>query len=256
MSLAGKRVLVTRAAGQAADLARELEARGASVVIVPVLEIADPESFAPLDTALRSLASYRAVAFTSANAVERFFTRFYDVLGTCDVAALPEGTRAFAVGPKTAEALARAGIEASALAEDSRGEALARAIKDTLGDVKGVRVLLPRAAAGREELPDGLRAAGARVDAVPVYRTTIPPGAESALRAALAEKPDAITFASPSAASHAVELTGVRALAGIVIAAIGPTTAARVVELGLEKPVVAEKATARSLAEALSARFR
>lgn len=261
MSLAGKRVLVTRAAGQAGDLARELEARGASVVVVPVLEIADPESWAPLDAAIRALSSYRAVVFTSVNAVEKLFARIHQVVGTCDVAALPAEIGAFAVGPRTAEALSRMGIEPAAVPDEFRGEALAEPIARVLGSVAGARILLPRAAAGREELPAALRRAGARVDVVPAYRTLVPEGASRTLRDALAVRVDAVTFASPSAVSHTVEILGGadaarRALAGAMLAAIGPTTAARVEELGLGAPVVAAKATAGALADAVARAHR
>ena len=54
--LAGRRILVTRAAHQAGKLSDGLRALGADPVQVPVLEIRPPESFAALDAALRNLA--------------------------------------------------------------------------------------------------------------------------------------------------------------------------------------------------------
>jgi uroporphyrinogen III methyltransferase/synthase len=248
------KVLVTRAAAQAADLVRELESRGASVVAVPLIEIAPPSSWGALDAALRSLASYRAIAFTSANAVERFFARFYDVLGTCDVAALPAGMRAFAVGPKTAEALAKAGIDAIEVPDESTGDALAQPIARALSHEAEPRILLPRAEDGRDELRGALAKRGFHVDVAPAYRTITPAGAEAALRAALALRIDAITFASPSAVSAFAKLLGKDArslLAGAKVAVIGPTTADRARELGLAPDVIARKATAASMAEAL-----
>ena len=62
------------------------------------------------------------------------------------------------------------------------------------------RLLLPRAAQGREELPDALRAGGARLDAVSVYRTLPAACDASALRNQLVGgELHGLTFASPSA---------------------------------------------------------
>ena len=68
-SLAGRRVLVTRAAHQAGKLSEGLRALGAEPVEVPLLEIHPPESFAALDTALLALGSYDWLILTSANTV-------------------------------------------------------------------------------------------------------------------------------------------------------------------------------------------
>ena len=54
LPLAGRSVLVTRAAHQAGKLSEALRAVGAEPVEVPILEIQPPASFEPLDHALRS----------------------------------------------------------------------------------------------------------------------------------------------------------------------------------------------------------
>ena len=67
--LAGRRVLVTRAAHQAGKLSQGLRALGAEAVEVPVLEIRPPLNFEPLDAAIANLDTYRWLILTSANAV-------------------------------------------------------------------------------------------------------------------------------------------------------------------------------------------
>jgi len=57
VTLAGRRVLVTRAAHQAGKLSDGLRRLGAVPVEVPVLEIRPPQSLEPLDAALRQLDS-------------------------------------------------------------------------------------------------------------------------------------------------------------------------------------------------------
>jgi len=255
-ALTGKRVLVTRAEGQADELVRELGALGAEVVLVPLLAFADPPSFDAIDRAIEGLAGYRAIVFTSTNAVARLRRRAQLRVGSCDVPSLPDGAKVLAVGPRTAAALAERGVAIAAIPDEYRAESLAEELLRIAGPMAGARVLLPRALAGSDDLPERVRAAGGVCDVVAVYRTVLPDGAAARLRAELAKKPDAITLASGSAAEHLVEALGgieeARArLAGVRLAAIGPVTAARVRELGLPEPVVAARARARDLADAL-----
>src|SRR5579863_4932371 len=79
LPLAGRRVLVTRAAHQAGKLSEGLRALGAEPVEVPVLEIQPPANFAPLDHALRSLDAYDWLILTSANAVPIIHVRMSDL---------------------------------------------------------------------------------------------------------------------------------------------------------------------------------
>lgn len=256
-ALSGKRVLVTRAEGQAEELVRELAALGADAVAVPLIAIADPPAWEPVDRAIADLAAYRAVVFTSVNAVTRFWTRLQGRVGACDAPAMPEETRVLAVGPRTAAALAERGVSIAAIPDEYRGESLAEELLRVAAPIRGARILLPRALVGSEDLPERVRAAGGTVDVVPVYRTVLPEGAAALLRAELAKGPDAITLASGSAAEHLVEaLGGIDAarekLAGIRLAAIGPVTAAKIRALGLPEPVVATRARAFDLADALA----
>src|SRR5881296_2932241 len=50
-SVDGKRIVITRSAAKSEVLARELSARGASPVVLPLVSFADPQDFAPLDAA-------------------------------------------------------------------------------------------------------------------------------------------------------------------------------------------------------------
>jgi uroporphyrinogen-III synthase len=121
---------------------------------------------------------------------------------------------------------------------------------------RGRRFLLPRAEQARETLSRGLRAGGARVDAVAVYRTVAAAVDAGALRERLVRgELDALTFASPSAAKRFAELLDDPALAAArrcVVAAIGPVTAAALRKLGLAPDCVAERASGAALVEALA----
>src|SRR5713101_2930984 len=67
--LAGKRVVITRAESQSATLAAALRAHGAEVISLPLIQILPPLDYAALDRALRDLAKFDWLVFTSQNAV-------------------------------------------------------------------------------------------------------------------------------------------------------------------------------------------
>jgi uroporphyrinogen III methyltransferase/synthase len=250
--LAGCRVLVTRSREQAPELASALREAGAEPVVLPLLELAPPADWAAADAALARLRDYDALLFTSVNAVRAFAER-----ATARGVGLRGGAPpVYCVGPSTAAAARSAGLAVQGTPEsrfDAEGllERLAKALPP-----RGRRFLLPRAAEAREALPEGLRAAGARVDCVTVYRTLAAPADAAGLRERLrAGGLDALTFTSPSAAKHFAALLDAEAKAAArrcLLAAIGPVTAEALRNLGLAPDCVAERADGASLVEALA----
>ncbi len=122
-SLAGKSVVVTRAAHQAGALSAALRDLGAQVVEAPSIMVAPPaDAGAALAAAVGRLraGAYAWVAFSSANAVECFFELVPD-------ARAFGATRVAAVGPATADALRRYRVVADLVAEDHSAEGLAAA---------------------------------------------------------------------------------------------------------------------------------
>jgi uroporphyrinogen-III synthase/uroporphyrinogen III methyltransferase/synthase len=251
--LDGRTVVVTRGAGEADALGDRLRALGAAVRELPSIVIGPPESWEPLDAALRDLGRFDWVVFASANGVERTLARMA-ALG------VPPGAladrRLAAVGPATAERLAREVRAPDFVPGEAKGEALAREIA---AQVSGREVLLPRAADGRPELPSGLTAAGARLTAPIAYRTlaapaeTLRPLASWIARGEV----DAVAFASPSAVKAVVGALGEgsRALRQVLLAVIGPTTAAAIRDAGLEAGAMPSEYTAPALADAIAARL-
>ncbi|HEX2924227.1 MAG TPA: uroporphyrinogen-III C-methyltransferase [Chloroflexota bacterium] len=249
-TLSGKRVLVTRTRHQASSLASLLRDQGADPVEVPVLKIVPPESFDEIDRCILRLGGYDWVAFTSGNGVGIFMSR---------VKALGLDARAFgkarlaAIGPATAEELARHGLRADLVPEEYVAERLAEAM--LARGMAGRRVLLPRAGEAREVLSDILEECGAIVDRVVCYNTL--PALEGAdvLRRELASgRIDAVTLASSSTVEYLMEMLGADAIALLdraVIACIGPITAATARKLGLRVDVEASEHTIPGLVKAL-----
>ncbi|HSQ21235.1 MAG TPA: uroporphyrinogen-III synthase [Coriobacteriia bacterium] len=249
--LAGRRVVVTRAAAQARPLVSLLEAAGAEVLVFPAIEIVDPDDFGPADDAIRRLDVYSWAVFTSANAVERFFTRMACV--DKDARAL-HGLRVAAVGPATAEALGAQGIRPDFVPDEYVGEGLLEGLC-IRGVGEGTRVLIPRALEAREVLPEELVARGARVDVVPVYRTVPGAGDPEVLARLAAGEADAVTFTSSSTVREFARLTAGIDLGGVVVACIGPVTAATARELGMDVAVEPSEYTVPALVEALGTHF-
>jgi len=244
-------VVVTRGSGGEDALSARLRELGATVREIPSIAFAPPADPAPLDAALHSLGRFDWAVFASATAVERTVER----LGALGVprAALAE-LRLAAVGPATAERLAREVREPDLVPAQATGAAMAAALAPR---VRGKRVLLPRPAEGRPELLEGLATAGAEVAAVEAYRTV--PAPVEAIRplAAWIEagEVDAVAFASPSAVKAVVGGLGERAalLRRVPLAAIGPTTAQAVREAGFTVGAQPARHTGADLAEAIAA---
>ncbi|MHB8762407.1 MAG: uroporphyrinogen-III synthase [Coriobacteriia bacterium] len=253
--LTGCRVLVTRAPHQAAGLAGPLEALGAEVVIAPVIDTIEPRDWAPADAAIAELASYGWVVFTSTNAVERFLGRMREIgfpLSALDL------IRVAAVGPSTAERLSEFGVQVHLVPSDYRAEGLVDEFARA-GAGPGWRVLIPRAERAREILPESLRASGAHVDVVPVYRTVPAVPAPDVVALLRAGAIDVITFTSPSTVRHflawleAAGLDPSAVMARVAAASIGAVTSAALRARGYAAAVEAESSTAAGLVTAIAA---
>ncbi len=241
--LFGRRVVVTRAREQASELSTRLRLLGADVIELPSIRVTDPaDGGAGLRAAVADVARYDWVVFTSVNGVERFFDAVPDarVLGGVAVAA---------IGPGTADALASYRVVADLVPERFVAESLLDAFPAPPGPPRRGRVLLARAAVARDVLPDGLRAAGWRVDVVEAYRTEAAEPDLAALDAAA--DADAITFTSSSTVTNYLTVAGIDRVPPVV-ACIGPVTAATARARGLTVAVEAEVHTIAGLVDALA----
>ena len=176
--LAGRRVMITRAAAQAAALSQELRQLGAAVVEVPAIAIERVGSAEDLRNAARRLRTRRPprwLAVTSANAVER--------LRELDLHEDLAGVRAAAVGEGTARALRDIGINVDLVAPGTGAAALAEGL--VAAGAGGGAVWLPQAETALSELGERLRQAGAEVTVTVCYRTVPVPGLRGLLVAAV-----------------------------------------------------------------------
>lgn len=249
--LRGRRIVITRARAQGEDFAREIEQLGAEVVEFPTIEIVPAQSYERLDAAIQRLNAYHWIIFTSVNGVEHFWARFRK-LGV-DSREF-SGVRIAAIGPKTAEALAAYGLKTDLVPREYRAEAILRELKPE--EIRGKRILLPRAAEARDILPVTLRQWGGEVDEMAAYRTVAAKGDGTDLRAELLDrKIDMVTFTSSSTVNHFVTLFPAdvvgELLAKTAVACIGPITEKTAEYRGIRVDVVARDYTIAGLTQAI-----
>jgi len=251
--LGGVRVLIGRARHQAGALSEELRKLGAAVLEIPFIEIREPDSFKPLDSALKNLPQYQWLILTSVNGVEAMWKRMTKLeLTKTSLGHL----RIAAIGPATKKAIEQREIKVNVVPKEYVAESVVRSLK---GKVKGKRVLLVRAKVARDVIPNELRKAGAQVDVVEAYETVVPESSRTRLQKALENpkrRPHVVTFTSSSTAKNFADLLGARRnvapdLAGIQMASIGPVTSSTLRELGLRVDIAAREFTIPGLVDAI-----
>ena len=244
----GQRVLVTRAADQAAALTAALHEIGVEPIVVPTIEIVPPASFAELDQAIAELDRVDYLILTSVNAVNAFFDRL--VAQGHSPQAL-SAMQTVAVGPKSAEALAERGVTADLIPQDYRAEGVVALLKDR---VSGKRLLYPKAALARDLIPAELTAAGAEVIAPIAYASAPPVEAAEKLQKALADGLDLLTFTASSTVQNFVALLDTESLIlakQIPVASIGPLTSETAKKLGFNVTVEPKSSTLDELVKAI-----
>lgn len=249
-------VATTRARPESPQALAPLVAAGARVVHVPLVRQELVEDAAAVTAALLEgpERGWSDVLLTSANGV-RALGR---ALERAQAQGGPDrewlrGRSVWAIGPATARALeAELGVPREALVPlPARFTAAALVARAAQVGVRGRRFLYPAAAQARPELPDGLRALGARVHVAVGYDTVPHPEAAAGLAAARTLGLGLVLLASPSAARALIAAWGdAGALPDVGV--IGPTTARAARQGGLHVTVEAQESTMRGLCLAVA----
>jgi uroporphyrinogen III methyltransferase/synthase len=235
--LARLRIVVTRAAHQADELAQPLAALGAEVVLLPVIAIAPPENPEPLAQAIGQIDSYDWIIFTSTNGVR--------ALGQQNCRA-----RIATVGAATREFAESNGWEVAVTPETYVAEALLGALNTE--PLQGKRILIPTALVTRDVVREELTRRGATVEVVEAYRNVLPPDAAFQAETIFqVPYPDWITFASSSAVENLTDLVPLQRLQQSKIASIGPITSKTIRARGLNVTVEAQPHSVAGLVKAI-----
>jgi len=244
--LFGQRILVTRPDEQVDGLRRPLEELGAEVLVQPAIEIGPPRDWGPLDDALRRIADFQWLVFSSVNGVRSFCDRLLSL--DMDTRALGHA-RLAVIGPGTADELRRYSLRPDLMPDEYRAEALAAELAAKAG---GQSLLLIRASRGREVLAETLRAAGSRVEQVVAYESRDVAQAAPEVAQALADGLIHWTTVTSSAIARSlVNLFG-EALRNTQLASISPITSATLRELGYAPAVEASTYTMAGVVDAIN----
>lgn len=255
--LFGKKILITRASAQSADLAGMLYKLGAYIYELPVIEIKDPTSWKKADRSIMQIAKYDYIIFTSVNGVRKFMSRVFECGRDSRIFG---GKKIITIGTKTAESLGRFGIVADIIPQNY----VAEGIIDTLSkrEIRNKNILIPRASVAREFLPEKLREMGAKVDIVECYRTQKPrhrkKDIEKIRRYLMSGDIDIVTFTSSSTVDNFFEIFGSdsKITAGFICASIGPVTSSRI-EKWFHKPqITSDVYTTRGLVMSIVRHFQ
>ncbi|HLZ61107.1 MAG TPA: uroporphyrinogen-III synthase [Ktedonosporobacter sp.] len=272
LPLLGKRILVTRTRDQASALSERLRALGAIPIEFPTIHIVPPPDWGSLDAALTRLFAnadkgYDWLVFTSVNGVMICLDRLRE-LGY-DPRSLSR-VRVAAIGPATAAALERYGLQADLMPGEYIAEGVVTAL---IADAQqrgislvGQRILLARAAEARKVLATELQRTGALVDEVAAYYTVaVTPEDElgrEIVHLLQQRELDMITFTSSSTVRNFVTWLKSCALqmAGSPLdlvtqqtrlASIGPITSQTARDLGLHVSIEAQQFTIDGLIDAI-----
>lgn len=222
-----KRVAVTTTADTAPRVSEPLIAHGLVPVMLPCISIspAGPDALAELRA---EAAEADLIVVTSARAVR---------------ATWPDGdmpaTPVAAVGSATAEAVTAAGGVLQVIGSGGAADLLAELAVD------GLRIVFPHARAADPTTDAQLEKRGASVFAATAY-DTIPIAPND-------DKVDAAIFGSPSAVDGWLMR---RHLDGLVVGAMGATTASALRVRGVEDPVVASDPGFENIVTALAERIK
>ena len=234
------------------------------MIEIPFIEIRKPQSYRPLDDALKNIRNYDWLILTSANGVEAMWERVRKLRITRPKL---KHLQIAAIGPATKKAIVKHGLKVKMVPEEYVAESVVKGLRDK---VNGKRVLLIRAKVARDVIPEELRSAGAQVDVVEAYETVVPEKSGVRLRALMrsaARRPHIVTFTSSSTARNFAELlhgTGappnsgkdprkaaVDSFNGIQFASIGPVTSATLRELHMPVAIEAREFTMGGLIRAI-----
>jgi uroporphyrinogen III methyltransferase/synthase len=251
--LFGKRILVPRSGSQAATIVSRLLELGAQPVLAPTIDIQPPDSWPDVDRALERIRDFDWVVFTSVNGVNFLLNRLWETGG--DLRRLGNA-RLAAIGEGTAQALSFYHLRADLVPESFRAEALAEALKP---HVTGRRVLWARASRGRDVLTAELRAAGADLEELVVYRNLDVAALDpEVIREIESGQIDWLCLSSPSIARslHRLLSPAAREQIGKTtrVASISPVTTAAAAEMGLPAHVEATTYTWDGILEAIGCR--
>jgi len=210
--LFGKNICITRSKQQSIEISEKLLDLGAQVTAINSIKIVDTSK--KLMDYIEKFSSYNYVVFTSVNGVNLFFKYLQE--SEFDIRKI-DGEFC-AIGPATAQAIRKMGINPLITAKQFVSESLLTELKSHVKP--GDKILIPGSKIAREYLGDELRKLNCSVDEVPVYEIE-----EGTLQNESAfDNVDIVIFTSPSTVKNMISMLGINRIREKECIAIGPIT--------------------------------
>lgn len=200
--LAGRGIVVTRPAHQAAELAELIKAAGGNVILFPVIEIVAVNDLQPLLALIDRLDQFDLAIFISPNAVNQAMNLIKSRRG------LPPRLKLAAIGRGGVMELRHLGVS-EVIAPAARFDSEALLELPELKNVSGKRIVIFRGDGGRELLGDTLIRRGASIEYAECYRRSRPQtDAAPLLKAWAGNELHAITLTSSGGLHNLFDLVG------------------------------------------------
>ena len=255
--LSGKTVFLAASSKLLPELTAALCELGANVLPIAVLEAKEIVDNKELDRAIADIRRYDCIIFTSAWGVSFFSKRFASALMP-DVRGVEGLPKIFAIGPATANAAEKHGFRITLIADEFTAEGVMHSLEKYYGGVKnlrGLRVLIPRALQARDFLPVALASAGCRVDVIPCYQTVMPEHDDELIARLQNQTPDLIVLTSARASRNFMETLAAalgekkahRRLLETTTAVIGVVTAGALESEGKSAEIIPGQSTVSAL---------
>jgi len=247
-NMQGRSILVTRPKHQAQHLLSELTRLGAVPIELAAIEIREVALSATEKQKIIDLDRYDAIVSVSANAANlglQWADQYWP--------QLPSHILWYAVGEATAKALATFGVDAQVAAGGADSEALLEL--PSLQKLDGQRILLLKGMGGRELLAQTLRARGAEVDSLELYRRDKVQYDNAQLSAQIGEQlPDVILATSVAILESLYEMLApcYDNLISVNLVVASERIAQAAATLGFQKVVTASGASDQAIIDAIS----
>jgi uroporphyrinogen-III synthase len=241
-----KTVLVTRPKQQAASFVKELEKYGLNSFVFPTIEIRPVSGWKVPD-----LTEFDGVFFTSPNSVEFFMARL--LKESPEELQNLKKLKVWAVGKTTSGDLAEHGVTTQPIPKIADAVTLMEEIGSEA--IAGRTFLFLRGSLSLGTIPEVIGKRGGTCVELTVYDNIPPSLEETAKVKALLENGglSCLSFTSPSTAINFFEAMHSTALPpGVLVAAIGTTTATALRKLGLQVDIIPETFDGPCFAQAIA----
>ena len=251
MPLTNKVIVSTRALEAGDSLPELLQAKGAKLLSLPMIEIAPVKLTPHVSDLLQNLEMFDWVFFSSKNGVSNFFRMMVEAKGNTN---LPKSIKKAVIGKRTAAELEYYGYAADYISPGNTSEDLLDLFYKSFNS-KNQRILLSLGNLADDTLINRLSKDN-DVKRINVYETIKPTSADKDILNLIKEdKYDLIVFTSPSTFDNFSSFYGKEGLKTLRIASIGKTTSKAIEDAGVEPLITAKKSSTIGLAEAINDYF-